>query len=368
MSMSNTTMATRRLGRSDLQVSALGMGCWAIGGAMASGDQPLGYSGVDDDEARLALERAVERGVTLFDTADAYGAGHSERLLAPVLAHHPEVLVATKFGNTIDEDRRQLTGRDTTPDYMRKALEGSLRRLSRDQIELYQLHVSDVDDSQALDLVAALEEVVAEGLVRWYGISTDDPARVDLFATGPHCTAVQLQLNVFDDNPAALAACDRHDLAALCRSPLAMGLLGGRYNADTALPPDDIRGLAPDWLRWFTDGRPNADFLAPSMSSGTSSRGTAARLPRVRSGGSGPVIRAPSRCPGSEMWRRLKRTPQPSNADRCPRGTTSRCKGLWAGQLTVSGAATNPAPRRGLLTRSSRSGMSCASQQHRKEE
>ena len=262
MSMSNTTMATRRLGRSDLQVSALGMGCWAIGGAMASGDQPLGYSGVDDDEARLALERAVERGVTLFDTADAYGAGHSERLLAPVLAHHPEVLVATKFGNTIDEDRRQLTGRDTTPDYMRKALEGSLRRLSRDQIELYQLHVSDVDDSQALDLVAALEEVVAEGLVRWYGISTDDPTRVDLFATGPHCTAVQLHLNVFDDNPAALAACDRHDLAALCRSPLAMGLLGGRYNADTALPPDDIRGLAPDWLRWFTDGRPNADFLA----------------------------------------------------------------------------------------------------------
>jgi len=229
---------------------------------MASGDQPLGYSGVDDDEARLALERAVERGVTLFDTADAYGAGHTERLLAPVLAHHPEVLVATKFGNTIDEDRRQLTGRDTTPDYMREALEGSLRRLSRDQIELYQLHVSDVDDSQALDLVAALEEVVAEGLVRWYGISTDDPARVDLFATGPHCTAVQLQLNVFDDNPAALAACDRHDLAALCRSPLAMGLLGGRYNADTALPPDDIRGLAPDWLRWFTDGRPNADFLA----------------------------------------------------------------------------------------------------------
>jgi aryl-alcohol dehydrogenase-like predicted oxidoreductase len=99
-------------------------------------------------------------------------------------------------------------------------------------------------------------------LVRWYGISTDDPTRVDLFATGPHCTAVQLQLNVFDDNPAALAACDRHDLAALCRSPLAMGLLGGRYNADTALPPDDIRGLAPDWLRWFTDGRPNADFLA----------------------------------------------------------------------------------------------------------
>ena len=262
MITTNTVMATRRLGRSDLQVSALGLGCWPIGGALAIGDQPLGYAGVDDEEAQRALERAVERGVTLFDTADVYGAGHSERLLARVLAAHPHVLVATKFGNTFDEDARQLTGVDTTPGYMRRALDASLRRLGRDHVDLYQLHASDVDDSRAIELVTALEEVVAEGLVRWYGISTDDPTRVDLFATGPHCTAVQLQLNVFDDNPAALAASDRHDLAALCRSPLAMGLLGGRYNAGTVLPHDDIRALAPDWLKWFTDGRANPDFLA----------------------------------------------------------------------------------------------------------
>lgn len=257
-----TTTPTRRLGRSGMQVSALGMGCWAIGGAMAAGSQPLGYAGVDDHEARRALHRAVDLGVTLFDTADAYGAGHSERLLAPVLAAHPDVLVATKFGNTIDESTRQLTGTDTTPAYMRRALHASLRRLGRECIDLYQLHVSDIDDQRALDLVAALENVVAEGLVRWYGISTDDPTRVDLFATGPHCTAVQLQLNVFDDNPAVLAACDRHDLAALCRSPLAMGLLGGRYDTTTVLPADDIRGAAPDWLRWFHNGRPDDTFLS----------------------------------------------------------------------------------------------------------
>jgi aryl-alcohol dehydrogenase-like predicted oxidoreductase len=257
-----TTTLTRRLGRSNLQVSALGMGCWAIGGAMAANGQPLGYAGVEDAEARLALERAVDLGVTLFDTADAYGAGHSEQLLAPVLAAHPQVLIATKFGNTIDEASRQLTGTDTTPGYMRRALHGSLRRLQRDFIDLYQLHVSEVDDQRALDLVAALEDVVIEGMVRWYGISTDDPTRVDLFATGEHCTAVQLQLNVLDDNQAALQACDRHDLAALCRSPLAMGLLGGRYNASTVLPADDIRGSAPDWLRWFNAGRPSPDFLA----------------------------------------------------------------------------------------------------------
>jgi len=228
---------------------------------MAAGDQPLGYAGVTDVDSRRALERAVELGVTLFDTADAYGAGHSERLLAPVLAAHREVLVATKFGNTIDEDTRQLTGMNTSPGYVREALHGSLRRLGREQVDLYQLHVSDVDDNRALELVAVLETLATEGLIRWYGISTDDPTRVDLFATGAHCTAVQLQLNVFDDNPAMLAACDRHDLAALCRSPLAMGLLGGRYSATSTLPTDDIRGASPDWLRWFTDGRPNPAFL-----------------------------------------------------------------------------------------------------------
>lgn len=261
--MTDDTVVTtgRRLGRSELVTSALGMGCWAIGGAMAAGEQTLGYAGVDDTEAAEALERAVELGVTLFDTADAYGAGHSERLLAPVLAAHPEVMVATKFGNTIDEANRQLTGVDVSPGYVRRALEGSLRRLGRSQIDLYQLHHSDVTDHQADDLVAVLEDLVEEGLLRWYGISTDDPTKIDRFAAGGHCTAVQLQLNVLDDNPQALAACDRHDLAALCRSPLAMGLLGGRYGAGSTLPANDIRGSSPEWLTWFADGRPNPEFL-----------------------------------------------------------------------------------------------------------
>jgi aryl-alcohol dehydrogenase-like predicted oxidoreductase len=178
-----------------------------------------------------------------------------------VLAANPQVLVATKFGNTFDENTRQLTGVDTSPGYVRRALRGSLLRLGRDHVDLYQLHFSDVDDNRAFELVDALEELVGEGLVRWSGISTDDPTRVAIFATGPHCTAVQLQLNVLDDNPDALAACDAYDLAALCRSPLAMGLLGGRYHDQSTLTADDIRGVNPEWLHWFSDGRPNPDFL-----------------------------------------------------------------------------------------------------------
>lgn len=258
--MTTNTM-TRRLGRSGLDVSALGMGCWAIGGAMAAGDQSLGYAGADDDEARRAILTAVDSGVTLFDTADAYGTGHSERLLGDTLARRPEVLVATKFGNTIDEQARQLTGVDVSPNYVRSALEASLARLQRDRVDLYQLHTTDVTESQAEDLVGVLEEMVAAGKVRWWGVSTDTVDKAQLFATAPHCTAMQIRLNVFDDNP-MLQLCAEHDLAALCRSPLAMGLLGGRYGAGSSLPADDIRGRQPEWLRWFQDGRPAPEFLA----------------------------------------------------------------------------------------------------------
>jgi aryl-alcohol dehydrogenase-like predicted oxidoreductase len=224
---------------------------------MAAGDQQLGYAGVDDDLAVQGLHRAVELGITLFDTADAYGAGHSERLLGKVLADHPDVLVATKFGNTIDESTRQLTGVDTSPSYVRQALHSSLRRLRRDHIDVYQLHTPDVDDARAAELVDTLEGLATEGLIGWYGISTDDPGRAEMFAAGPRCTAVQLQLNVLDDNPDMLAVCEQHDLAALCRSPLAMGLLGGKYTSTSRLPADDIRGREPEWLRC----RPDPDFL-----------------------------------------------------------------------------------------------------------
>lgn len=253
---------TRRLGRSDLQVSAVGLGCWPIGGAMAAGDQPLGYTGVDDAESRRALARAAELGVTLFDTADAYGAGHSERLLGEAFGDRPEILIATKFGNTIDEDRRQLTGQDSTPAYVRQAVHASLRRLRRDAIDLYQLHTPLGDPQQTEDLLAALEDLVDQGLVRWYGISSDDPDAATAFAAGPHCTAVQLELNVLGGRTPAVEVCERHDLAALGRSPLAMGLLSGRYSdGATRLPADDVRGTQPDWMKWFADGAPVPEFL-----------------------------------------------------------------------------------------------------------
>jgi aryl-alcohol dehydrogenase-like predicted oxidoreductase len=229
---------------------------------MARDGQQLGYTGADDQESLRAIAAAVELGVTLFDTADAYGAGHSERLLGQALASHPEVWIATKFGNTIDEDTRQLTGNDTSPAYVRRAVHASLRRLRRDRIDLYQLHTPDVDADRAEELVEVLEQLVDEGVIGWYGVSTDDPAQVRPFLDGPHFAAIQLQLNVLDGPAPTLELAERHDLGVLCRSPLAMGLLGGRYTAGVRVPEGDVRSTQPDWLRWFEDGVPTAEFLS----------------------------------------------------------------------------------------------------------
>ena len=253
----------RRLGRSGTAVSALGVGTWALGGPMAAGTQQLGWGAVDDEESVRALRRAAELGVTFYDTADAYGAGHAERVLARALGGRREELVwATKWGNTIDEGTRQLTGTDPTPAYARRALEASLRRLGTDRVDLWQLHLGDLAPALAEDLVALCEELVDEGSVRAYGWSTDDVERAAVFARGPRCTAVQHQMDVLDDAPAVVALCEAEGLASVVRSPLAMGLLSEKVTAATVVGADDVRHHQPAWLRWFAGGRPSPEFLA----------------------------------------------------------------------------------------------------------
>ncbi|MFC6023140.1 aldo/keto reductase [Plantactinospora solaniradicis] len=255
---------TRMLGRSGIEVSALGLGCWAIGGVWHEGDQPLGWGQVDDDESIRAVRRGLELGVTLFDTADVYGTGHSERILARALAgHRDEVVIATKWGYTYDEARRQATGPDPSPEYLRRAVAASMRRLDTDRIDLYQLHLGDLAIDQAAELLGTLEELVADGSIRSYGWSTDFPDRAQAWATsGTHCTAIQHSFSVLQDSPDVLAVCERYDLASVNRGPLAMGLLSGKFTESSTLAADDVRGIAPMWLDWFRDGRPAPEFLA----------------------------------------------------------------------------------------------------------
>lgn len=170
---------TRKLVNSGIDVSALGFGCWAIGGEWTDSEgRPPGWGRVDDEESVRAVRRAIDLGVTFFDTADTYGTGHSEHILNRALAgRRDDVVIATEWGNTFDAERRVLTGNDASPAHARRALTASLRRLGTDHVDLYQLHIADADPEHAAELRDLCEEFVREGLVRASGWSTDDPDR-----------------------------------------------------------------------------------------------------------------------------------------------------------------------------------------------
>ena len=253
----------RILGRSGIEVSALGVGCWAIGGPFFQHGRPLGWGEVDDDESVRALHRALELGVTFFDTAAVYGTGHSEEVLGRAFAgRRDEVVIATKFGIAFDAARRELIGDDADPAGLRGQLEGALRRLGTDHVDLYQLHLGDLPTDRALDLVPVLDGFVKEGAIRAYGWSTDDPGRAAAFAEASHATSVQHDFSVVRDAAEELAVCERYDLASINKAPLAMGLLSGKYTASSRVGTDDIRGVSPDWMEYFRDGVPSPALLA----------------------------------------------------------------------------------------------------------
>ena len=254
----------RKLGRSGIEVSALGMGCWAIGGPFWDGETPLGWGEVDDDESIRAVHAALDMGVNFFDTANVYGAGHSERVLGRAFARRrPGVVIATKFNAVFDENTRQVTGSDPSPEGIRKACEDSLRRLDTDYIDLYQFHDNGYPPEKAAPVRETLEALVQEGKIRTYGWSTDFVDRAAVFAEGENCTAIQVELNVIDDNPEMVAFCDAENLAAINRGPLAMGLLTGKYSPGTQVAMDDVRGQkSPDWMKYFKDGQPNPEWMA----------------------------------------------------------------------------------------------------------
>jgi len=259
----DTSTMTRRLGRSGIEVSALGLGCWAIGGPFKMFGKPDGWGHVDDDESVRAIHRALDLGVTFFDTADVYGTGHSERVLGRALGgRRDQAVIATKFGFTYDEAKRELIGSDPSPSYVRRACEASLKRLGTDYIDLYQLHIGELPADEGAPIRNALETLVDDGLIRAYGWSTGEVEKAEVFAAGPRCAAIQHSLHVFGDAAEVLAVCDTHDLASINNAPLAMGLLTGKFTANSQLPPDDVRGTGWEWVPFFNDGRPVPEFLA----------------------------------------------------------------------------------------------------------
>jgi aryl-alcohol dehydrogenase-like predicted oxidoreductase len=241
-------MLKRMLGKSKLEVSALGMGCWAIGGPWTwaqpgSERSPAGWGNTDDEESIRAIHAALDMDVNFFDTAANYGAGHSEVVLGRALkGKRDKVVIATKFGHIVNEQEKTVYG-DAAQiiKNVRMDMENSLRRLQTDRIDIYQLHEGGYDPRLALELQSVLEELVSSGKIRWYGWSTDIVNSARDFASGQHCTSIQFRLNAIYDNPEMRQVCADFDLAGINKDPLNKGILTGKFNSSSTFPENDIR-------------------------------------------------------------------------------------------------------------------------------
>ncbi|MCK0094823.1 aldo/keto reductase [Yoonia sp. F2084L] len=240
----------------------LGLGCWAIGGPFFTNGLAVGWGEVDDTVSRAAVAAAVEQGVMHFDTAQAYGCGHSEVVLGQALKAHPDVAIATKIGLDIDTETKQLIGPNNDPEFIRQSIDASRKRLGRDRIDLVLHHNNElaVDDAKpAFDMLAKLYN---DGIIGAYGWSTDFPDSLRAFADHPGFTAVEHAMNVFVPVTQMVATVEETNQLSLIRSPLAMGILGGKYDAKTTFSKDEIRGNDPGWQGYFKDGKITDAYLA----------------------------------------------------------------------------------------------------------
>ena len=252
-----TSTPTRRLGADMPEVSAVGIGTWALGGPFTFDGRDAGWGQVDDQVSVRALHAAIDHGATLIDTAALYGTGHSERVVGQALAQLSGPAGRGRGGDQVRARLRRAVTRRCGPGHLPSAIraecEASLRRLGVEAIGLYQLHGgADSPGDAERGVVAVLEELVAEGKIRWFGTSQDAPEIITAFARSPHAVAVQSQVNVFGWSPTVLELAKQHDLAVLARSPLAMGLLSGRYTLDHRPAPGDVR-LDTPWWTYFDD-------------------------------------------------------------------------------------------------------------------
>ncbi len=246
-------MEQRRFGRTDLKVSAIGFGAWGIGGPAMAGSMPIGWGAVDDAVSVLALERAYERGIIFYDTADFYGLGHSEDLIGRTFGNRPDVVIATKVGHRLDTDGTAIL--DYSKKHIRAACEQSLRRLRRESIDLYQLHSARVEHFEQGECLTALEQLQQEGKVRFWGVS------LNTFAPEPEARflmdhglghSMQLVLNIINQRSLpVIAEASAKGYGIIARMPLQFGLLTGKIRPDASFASNDHRSfrLTPEIIR-----------------------------------------------------------------------------------------------------------------------
>jgi aryl-alcohol dehydrogenase-like predicted oxidoreductase len=225
-------MQSRRLGKTDREVSEIGFGAWAIGG---------GWGQTNDEESLAAMHAAVDAGVTFFDTADVYGDGHSEQLIAQLLRDRTEpLMVATKFGRRAPQEVGEYTY-----DNLRGWLERSRANLGVDVVDLVQLHCPPWDAYYTPSVFEACERLVDEGVVRAYGVSVEKVEEALKAIEYPSVATVQIIFNIFRQRPAELffERARAQNVGLIIRVPLASGLLTGKFTKDTSFAADDHRAF-----------------------------------------------------------------------------------------------------------------------------
>jgi aryl-alcohol dehydrogenase-like predicted oxidoreductase len=227
-------MQYRDLGRTGWKVSEISFGAWAIGSA---------WGHVEDDDSLAALHRAVDMGVNFIDTADVYGDGHSERLCAQLKRDRPgeQIIIATKAGRRLNPH----VADGYTAENLRAFVERSLQNLETDALDLVQLHCPPTEVYYRPEVFAALDDLVREGKIRYYGVSVEKVEEALKAIEYPNVQSVQIIFNMFRHRPSELffQEAKRRRVGILARVPLASGLLTGKMTHQTSFAADDHRSF-----------------------------------------------------------------------------------------------------------------------------
>jgi aryl-alcohol dehydrogenase-like predicted oxidoreductase len=240
-------MKTRKLGNSDMEITVLGLGTWAIGGPWT-----YGWGSQDDDESVGAILRALELGINWIDTAAAYGLGHSEEIVAKALGEWkgPRPYVFTKCGTLSDAQGRVY--RRLTAESVRAEAEASLRRLKVDAIDLYQCHWPVPGNlAETVEGWAEMVRLQKEGKVRWIGVSNFSDEEINAVSRIAPVTSLQPPYSLLrrEIERTTLPVCKSRGIGVIAYSPMASGLLSGSMTAQriATLPQDDWRRKSPDF-------------------------------------------------------------------------------------------------------------------------
>lgn len=242
-------LAHRALGRrTGIEVSDVGLGLWAVAGS---------EWGAADDQASLeAIEVALESGITFFDTADVYGAGHSEELLGQAMAGRREqFIVASKIGWT-GFDREANHSQYDTVDKLVAGVEASLHRLGTDHLDVIQCHINYTEPNTDV-FIEGFRRLRDDGKVRAWGVSTSDFAHLQHFNADGDCDVLQIDYSILNRTPETdiLPYCQEHGIGVIVRGPLAMGLLTGKFSASDTFAEGDFRSA------WVDDPLQHEQYL-----------------------------------------------------------------------------------------------------------